>query len=331
MAAVFWGPASDRYGRRYIMLVGNGILVVGAVGCAFALTFQMLLMFRVIQGIGAATSAVVTSAIIADVYSSDRAVRLYGLMNAVFTIIMAISPILGGVLNTVVGWRGSYGAVAVISIISWGALYFFLPETKLLTGRIISDKTMVNYRRLLSSSLFLSAAIIPSLFYGCYISFVAVAPFIYMQVFEVGMLMYTLHQGVIVLFFAITSMYSSQIIQLLGKKRALHLALFVAGVGSGLMFYLNTIGAITFAMSLFSVGFALLYPTIFASSLEIFPDMKGLASSVIISLRYFICAGITAIVSYFYNGDLLILPIVFSGVMVLILVLSLRVLSHIRL
>ncbi|MEY3196900.1 MAG: hypothetical protein RLZZ59_268, partial [Pseudomonadota bacterium] len=99
LASLVHGPLSEYYGRRPVMVVGNFVLAVGAVGCALAPSLEFLLLSRFIQGIGAATSAVVVSAIIADVYYGDKAAKLYGFMNAFFTAVMAISPILGGIIT----------------------------------------------------------------------------------------------------------------------------------------------------------------------------------------------------------------------------------------
>ena len=111
------------------MLMGNGILAIGAIGCVIAPSISFLLFARFIQGLGAATSAVVVSAIIADRYKTKEASKLYGLMNAVFTTLMALAPVMGGFINNAIGWRGNYGVVALICGASWFLLMAFLPET----------------------------------------------------------------------------------------------------------------------------------------------------------------------------------------------------------
>ena len=129
IAASLYGPLSDAFGRRRIMLMGNGILAIGAIGCVIAPSISFLLFARFIQGLGAATSAVVVSAIIADRYKTKEASKLYGLMNAVFTTLMALAPVMGGFINNAIGWRGNYGVVALICGASWFLLMAFLPET----------------------------------------------------------------------------------------------------------------------------------------------------------------------------------------------------------
>ena len=169
LAAIIYGPLSDCYGRRRIMLIGNGILVIGATACALAPTIKILLLARFVQGFGAATSAVVVSAIIADCYKTEEASRLYGIMNAVFSSLMALAPVLGGFINSAIGWRGNYGIVAGICIISWLLLILFLPETSKQDKQIDIQAILGDYKKLITSPKFMIAASIPSMLYGCYI------------------------------------------------------------------------------------------------------------------------------------------------------------------
>ena len=67
---------------------------------------------------------------IADVYESEKAAKLIGVMNSLITVFMSIAPIAGGFINNLVGFRGNYFVIALVSLISWVMLYFQLPETK---------------------------------------------------------------------------------------------------------------------------------------------------------------------------------------------------------
>ena len=324
LAALIYGPLSEVYGRRRIMLIGNGILTVGAVACVLAPSIGWLLTARFVQGLGAATSAVVVSTIVADLYSADKATKLYGVMNAVFTSLMAIAPIVGGLINAMLGWRGTYGVVAVICLIAWILLYFFLPETKTSLAKLKLNQIFADYRTLFSSVMFFKAAAVPSLLYGCYMAFVAMAPFIYLQAFGLTSLAYTLHQGSIVAVFALTSALSGQLITIVNTKNLLHFAVWIAAGGSIMMLFSYNSLILTLAMSLFNIGFALIYPIIFARSLTIFPDLKGTASSAIMALRYLLCSLVTALASLLYNGQSQMLGLVmFSVLIISVLVRSL--------
>jgi MFS transporter, DHA1 family, multidrug resistance protein len=328
IAALIYGPLSECYGRRRIMLIGNGILAVGATGCVMASSIEGLLLARFIQGFGAAASAVVVSAIIADVYKVDQAAKLYGLMNAVFTTLMTMAPVMGGIITSAIGWRGNYGVVALICIVSLIFLYFSLKETKPFREEIQLRRILSHYKKIFSNPSFLSAAAVPSLQYGCYMAFVAIAPFIYQEAFELTMFSYILHQGAIIFAFAITSAVSGKVTEIIGTRKLLSSAFCLSFMGSMIMLFSRNSFMLTASMSLFSIGFALAYPIIFAHSLEIFPDLKGTASSAVMGLRYLLCSAITGLASYFYDSKPLPLAMIIFSVTVIITLLGRKILKQ---
>lgn len=152
ISSAIYGPLSDAFGRRKIMLYGNAIMMIGAVGCTIASTIEFLLFSRLIQGIGASASAVVAFAMITDAYSSNKSAKLIDTMNSFITVFMSLAPIAGSFINEAIGWRGNYSIIAIISIISWVMLYLWLPETKqkfetFATKKIANDfKTLMHDR-----------------------------------------------------------------------------------------------------------------------------------------------------------------------------------------
>ncbi len=324
LASIIYGPLSEVYGRRKIMIIGNFILVVGAAGCVFASTINMLLLSRFVQGIGAATSAVVSSSMISDRYDTTKAASLYGIMNSIFSILTAISPTLGAFINNSIGWRGNYGVVALIALISWILLYFLLPETKDTRSSLDIKAICKDYFRLLSSPEFVAASLVPSLLYAAYLAFISYATFLYMEAFGLDIITYALHQTFIVLAFSPISFMSGKIIGKIGEKNCLILGLFFISAGSILMLIIGggSPVIITACESLGSIGFALIYPIVFAYSLEIFPEIKGTASSAIQAMRYLLCGSLVAIATYLYDGSSFNIALVIFLTNIVIVILS---------
>lgn len=330
LSSLFYGPLSESYGRRKIMVWGNALLMIGAFGCVFAPSISWLLSARFIQGLGTSASCVVVFAMISDVYSNQKGVQLIGIMNSLLTILMAAAPIAGGFINESVGWRGNYTVVAVVCIVSWILLLLFLPETK--KTREISQipKVIKDYRTLLLDRRFLYSALVPSLFYASYLSFIACAPFLYLETFKLSAIQYAYHQGFIVAVFSCTSLFSGKALSYLGAKKSINLGLILAACGVIFFaftsfFGLNSPYLITGFLSLDSLGVALFYPIVFSYSLEIFPNIKGTSSSAIMGMRALLCGGVVGVVSYFYNGHPLSisLPILMVNFLGSILVMKL--------
>lgn len=327
LAAFLYGPLSDAYGRRKVMIVGNTLLTLGAIGCVYAPSIPFLLTSRFIQGLGAATPAVLVSAMIADVYSGQKATKFIGLMNSILTTLMAIAPVIGSFITKAVGWRGNYAVVAFVCLISWVFSLISLPETKQEFEAFNTRKMAKDYQKLFGSLLFLSASFVPSAMYAAYLAFIACAPFLYMETFGLSITTYALHQAVIVGTFSAVSFFVDRIVQRFGNKTCVIYSgtLFAVSMGGLVLVgfiapsspYLVT--ALVTAVGIFE---AVYYPVVFGASLEIFPTIKGTSSSVIMSMRALIIAIVVAIAGYFYDGGILTLSFVMFSVAFLCMILT---------
>jgi DHA1 family bicyclomycin/chloramphenicol resistance-like MFS transporter len=330
-----YGPLSDSIGRRNVMLVGNAIMMIGAVGCFFADSIEFLLFARFLQGLGASASTVVVFAMVTDVYSVAKSERLVGVMNASMTVFMSLAPIVGSFLNETVGWRGNYGVIALVSVISWFMLYFWLPETKSKL-QILSFFSIKNdFKMLLTDGKFLIASSIPSLYYAGWISFVSCSSFLYMETYELPIMYYALHQGAIISVFSFVSFFAGEVAEFIGEKKCIIIGIFISCTAISFMFILSLMPGkspylTSLSMMIYGTGSAIVYPVVFVRSLEIFPEIKGTASSAIMAMRALICAGFVAIVSYFYAGQLINVAIVLLVVVSLIVLLTSFLLKKVR-
>lgn len=309
IGSAVYGPLSDAYGRRPLMVWGNALLALGAVGCVISPAISPLLITRFIQGIGAAASAVVVFAMIADAYpSKEKSAKLIGTMNAIFTVIMAGAPIAGGFINEAVGWRGNYGIVALICCVSWLFMVCFLPETKKSFERFRFNQAIRRYAKLLTNSEFLSASLVPSLLYASYLAFIAQASFLYTETYHLTLMEYVLHQASIIIIFSMVSLFSGRILKALGARNCIQWGIWISMFGAIVLIISNIIYPqspylLTTMMSIIGMGSAISYPIIFAGSLEIIPEIKGTASSLIMSMRAFVCFAFIWITGALYNGN----------------------------
>ena len=163
---------------------------------------------------------------------------------------------------------------------------------------------------LMTDKSFLYASIVPSITFSGYMSFIACAPFLYMETYNLSIIYYAINQGIIIGIFSIFSMYSGRISGFLGEKNCVTygtVLFFIAGIFSlvtGFVFP-NSPFFTTCFMIMFAIGAAITYPIIFTKSLEIFPEIKGIAASAIMGLRALLVAGFVAFTSYIYDGTLL--------------------------
>ncbi len=113
-AQMFYGPFTDRFGRKPVLYCGLGLYGLGALGSALAPTFELLILSRFVWGVGAAGPRALTMAIGRDLYEGDHLARILSLVQAVFMIVPALAPLLGAGVLAVGSWRMVLAAPLVV-------------------------------------------------------------------------------------------------------------------------------------------------------------------------------------------------------------------------
>ncbi|WP_152397598.1 MFS transporter [Paenibacillus cellulositrophicus] len=151
---VVLGPVVDRNGRKKILIPGMIVYVLATIGCMFSFSIEMLLIFRVIQGIGAAAVPLVAATMIGDIFEGKKRAESMATYQMILGISPAIGPLIGGFIGSVFGYSGTFGFAAASAVIMMFIALFLLPETKPTTttltekqfglkafGRIFKSKT----------------------------------------------------------------------------------------------------------------------------------------------------------------------------------------------
>jgi MFS transporter, DHA1 family, multidrug resistance protein len=124
------GPLSDRFGRRPVMLAALALSIVASFGCVFAETLPQLIIARFLQALGGASGMVISRAIIRDCYPRERIGAMISLVVAVMMIAQMLSPLTGGLIESVLGWHAIFYVVAALSVAIAIAVALALPETR---------------------------------------------------------------------------------------------------------------------------------------------------------------------------------------------------------
>src|SRR5471030_2424670 len=124
----FWGPLSDRVGRRGPIAVGMVLYIVGSVGCALSQGVEAMIAWRAVQAIGACASVTLARAIVRDLYVGNRAAQMMSTLMIVAALAPMLGPSVGGLIIAVAQWRAIFWMLAVVGLLTLAALYT-LPET----------------------------------------------------------------------------------------------------------------------------------------------------------------------------------------------------------
>jgi DHA1 family bicyclomycin/chloramphenicol resistance-like MFS transporter len=131
IGTLFWGPLSDKYGRKPILIIGLCVYTIASILCIFSMNVFFLIFFRILQSIGCGSATAVSTAIIKDLYSGKKRVKILAIVQSMGTISPIISPVIGAFILNAVSWRGVFVVLSAIGIIS-------------LAGSIVMDETITH-------------------------------------------------------------------------------------------------------------------------------------------------------------------------------------------
>ncbi|MET0271603.1 MAG: multidrug effflux MFS transporter, partial [Phenylobacterium sp.] len=126
----FYGPASDRFGRKPPILFGVVVFILGSLACALAQTPELLIVARFVQALGACAGGVVSRAVVRDQFNHTETARVLSLMMLIMGVAPILAPLLGGVLLAIGGWRWIFGFMVLFGAAIGLAAVLRMKETR---------------------------------------------------------------------------------------------------------------------------------------------------------------------------------------------------------
>lgn len=181
---VFYGPLSDKIGRKPPLMFGVGLSILGSLCCFLAPTVFVLIIGRFIQGFGIGCCGSVGRSLVRDLFTDRVLSKIGSYVGIVSVFIMVASPVLGGYIQEHFGWRINFLCLFVLGIVIWLFALCTLPETnKNLNPEATKIRVMrENYFTLLRSKVFLGYALCACFACAGLLAYLAIAPFLFQDV-----------------------------------------------------------------------------------------------------------------------------------------------------
>ncbi len=261
----FYGPLSDRFGRRLPLAAGMAGFALASVACALATGILQLTAFRFLQTLGGCAGVVVARAVVRDLAEGPAMIRLMARLMLVFALAPILGPLLGGWMVSQFGWRAVFWVLTGYGLACVAAILFVLPESLPPSRRSrggVRDALRV-YGRLLGSRRFMGEALGGILPMAGLFAYLAGSPFVFMQLHGVSPQDYGYFFGANAAGLMLVSQVVSRLAQRVPATRLLTISqvmaaslglalLLVAGTGLGgfwgmvvvLWFYIASLGGI---------------------------------------------------------------------------------------
>ena len=130
VTVLIYGKLADLFGRKPIFFVGLTIFLIGSILCGFALSMEQLIVYRLLQGLGAGAVMPIASTIIGDIYSTTERAKIQGYLSSVWGVSAVSGPVIGGLLVQYVSWQYVFWVNVPLGLLSMGIIYFHLHEPK---------------------------------------------------------------------------------------------------------------------------------------------------------------------------------------------------------
>ncbi len=282
-----YGPLSDRYGRRKIILLGTGIGLMGTLLTLSMDNLWMIFVGRAIQGLGVSACFTLYRSILRDSFSGTELSKKASHLSMVNAFTPSLAPIIGSFMEVHFGFRPNLAMAGIVMLLNILMVCYLLPETNSQLNRKATHirHFLNNYRQLLSSRCFIAYTLCSSVAFGCMFAYLGVSPFLMQNTLGLSVTAY----GWLTVFITATiisgSFVNTRVIRYLSTANTVNLGLGCIIMSGTLLLITGLLGfvnltCIVLPVVLAILGMRLVFANAMAGAFTPFPHMAGSAASL---------------------------------------------------
>lgn len=308
IGTLVYGPLSDKFGRKRVMLIGIVITIFGSIVCFVADSIMLLISGRFIQAFGGAVGLVLARAIVRDVYGPEEAARVIATLVMVMVVLPMMSPALGGELMQRFGFESVFIVIAFASAIAFVFLFLWLPETLAKPVPFEGVKSMLmTFSKLFASKVFCGYAFCVTFVSVVFFSFISAAPEIMVSVLKRPPTEYGYYFIMIPAGFMTGNYVARHYGRTISIDNMIAIGASIGVFGIVLALLLQTLGMsspvalfLPIALAVFGNGITL--PNAQAAAINEFPEYAGTASGLTGFLQMAVSSVAAQAVALIFNG-----------------------------
>lgn len=286
LGQVFYGPLSDRYGRKRPLVMGLALFAVASVACALAPNFGFLLAMRFLQSLGGSAGVVIARAIVRDLYKGKELARALSIVVMVFALAPVLAPSIGAALLQLGSWRWLFVFLAFFGLACLAASAV-LPETLAPSGRTDHgvSKAVRVYGQLIRDPRFLAPGLLAASTYVVLFAYISTSPAVMLDFFGMSEVGFAILFGFLSLCYAIGAQLNNRLLKSFGIIPLTVTFIFVQLAAAALML-VDALVEPTLVVAAIAIGIAMLTIGIVnanatALCLDPFPRAAGSAAALL--------------------------------------------------
>jgi MFS transporter, DHA1 family, multidrug resistance protein len=309
-APLVYGPVSDRYGRRPVVMFACLLFTIGAIGCATARSFSDLLAWRLVQGAGSGASVTITIAIVRDLFEGPAARARLSYVTMTMMIVPSIAPTLGVGLMTLGGWRGIHafltGVGALLSLLVLLGLAESAPRRE--AKRLAPSLIVGDYVHVLTHPACRGYLLVAAAAFGALFAYVSGSPLFLVGVAGLSSEQYGLVFAATSLGIMMGSFLSGRINAMgISYRYPLNIGLTLASVTTLMLLFMTLAGWMPLALVvpllvMCNVAFGMVMPNAMERVMEPLPEMAGVAGAAMGCIQMTMGAAVSGLVATFHDG-----------------------------
>ena len=317
---LFYGPFSDKYGRKPVIMVGLIIYLIATTLCIFANSINLFLFARIMQAFGCCSAIVTAFAIVRDYFVDEQMAKIVAYISAVIIISPVLAPLAGAAfLGHYHNWHSIFIGLDIFGLISLLLVIFFLKESNQYkhTNPLNLTKIFKDYLSIFKSKQFIGFTLANAMVFGSFLLYISESPFILMNYFHVSEHNYAVDFGIIAIGLMIGSLTVSRLVKVFSNKSILLTGAFLVIIGSASLVTLskqtNLPVFLQFLapMIVVSLGVGLVGPCAISCALKPFDKNAGSAAAVMGFTRFALASSIVAVMDRLFVITPIILGMVF--------------------